>query len=118
MSVRNLWYEARGMVGVYYDDPSSVKPADLRSHAGVAVGNALPLPEGLEDVRLPGGKTAVLRFKGHYSGLPAAYDYLYGVWLPQSGEEAADSPSYEFYVNSPMDTVAEDLLTDISVPLK
>lgn len=118
VSARNLWHEARGMVGVYYDDPSSVKPGDLRSHAGVVVGDAIPLPEGLEDVRLPGGKTAVLRFKGHYSGLPAAYDYLYGVWLPQSGEEAGDSPPFEFYVNSPMDTAAEDLLTDVSVPLK
>ena len=118
ISARSLWDEARGMVGVYYDDPSSVKPADLRSHAGVAVGDAAPLPEGLEEVRLPGGKTAVLRFKGHYSGLPAAYDYLYGVWLPQSGQDAADSPPCEFYVNSPMDTAVEDLLTDISVPLK
>ncbi len=69
-------------------------------------------------MHLPGGETAVLRFKGHYSGLPAAYDYLYGTWLPQSGHDAADSPPYEFYVNSPMDTAPEDLLTDISVPLK
>jgi AraC family transcriptional regulator len=117
MSVRNLWPQAMGMVGVYYDDPMAVKPAELRSHAGVVVGDAVPLPKGLEDVRLPGGRTAVLRFKGHYSGLPAAYDYLFGVWLPQSGQEAADSPSYELYVNSPMDTAPEDLLTDISVPL-
>ncbi len=117
-AARNLWPEARGMVGVYYDDPGSVKSADLRSHAAVVVGEAVPLPEGLDEVRLPGGPTAVLRFKGHYSGLPAAYDYLYGTWLPASGREAADSPPFELYVNSPMDAAPDDLLTDISVPLK
>jgi AraC family transcriptional regulator len=115
---RNLWPQAMGMVGVYYDDPISMKPADLRSHAALIVGEDVPLPDGLEEVRLPGGTTAVLRFRGHYSGLPAAYDYLYGVWLPESEREAADSPPFELYVNSPMDTAAEDLLTDISVPLK
>ena len=117
VGARDLWPHARGMVGVYYDDPSAVKPAELRSHAGLIVENGVALPEGLEEVTLPGGETAVLRFKGHYSGLPAAYDYLYGHWLPASGREAADSPVYENYVNSPIDTQPDDLLTDISVPL-
>jgi AraC family transcriptional regulator len=114
---RNLFPHARGMVGVYYDDPSAVKAADLRSHAGLVVDPSLPKVDGLEDVQLPGGRTAVLRFKGHYSGLPAAYDYLYGTWLPASGHEAGDSPVFEDYVNSPMDTAPENLLTDICLPL-
>ena len=114
---RNLWPQARGMVGVYYDDPAATKAADLRSHAGIVVDAALPSVEGLEDVHLPGGKTAVLHFKGHYSGLPAAYTHLYGTWLPASGSEAAASPLFEDYLNSPMDTAPENLLTDICLPL-
>lgn len=117
VAARQLWPHAKGMVGVYYDDPSAVAAADLNSHAGLEVDGSVALPDGLDEVLLPGGKTAVLRFRGHYSGLPAAYDYLYGVWLPGSGQEAADSPPYEDYVNSPMDTAPDDLLTDVCLPL-
>ncbi|MFZ1481646.1 MAG: GyrI-like domain-containing protein [Paracoccaceae bacterium] len=61
---------------------------------------------------------AVLAFKGPYAGLPAAYDQLFGIWLPQSGEEPADSPVFELYLNTPMDTAPEQLLTEICMPLK
>jgi len=118
VAARNLWPHAQGMVAVYYDDPNSVPEADLTSHAGLVVDAAAVLPDGLQEMRLPGGKMAVLRFKGPYSGLKAAYDYLYGVWLPGSGEEAADSPPFEDYINNPMDTAPADLLTDICVPIK
>jgi hypothetical protein len=37
---------------------------------------------------------------------------------PGSGEEDADSPAFEVYLNSPMDTAPEDLLTEICLPLK
>ncbi len=114
---RNLFAHARGMVGVYYDDPSATNVADLRSHAGLVVDASLPAVDGLEDVQLPGGRTAVLRYKGHYSGLPAAYDHLYGTWLPASGFESGNSPVFEDYINSPMDTAPDDLLTDICLPL-
>lgn len=60
---------------------------------------------------------AAMLFTGPYSGLKAAYDYLYGDWLPSSGREMRDAPSYEVYLNSPMDTAPEDLLTEICVPL-
>lgn len=117
-AARNLWPQVKGMVGVYYDDPDAVAEADLRSHAGVWVPEELALDAPFERVELSGGKSAVLHFKGPYAGLKAAYDYLYGNWLPQSGEEAREEPSYEVYLNSPVDTAPADLLTDICVPLK
>lgn len=114
---RGLGPHIRGMVGVYYDDPAASKLADLHSHAGVVVDANLPSVDGLEDVQLPGGKTAILQFKGHYSGLPAAYTHLYGTWLPASGLEAAAAPVFEEYLNSPIDTAPENLLTNICLPL-
>lgn len=114
---RNLWPQVRGMVGVYYDDPNAVAEADLNSHAGVWVPEELSLEPPFERVTLSGGKSAVLRFQGPYAGLKAAYDFLYGEWLPQSGEEARAEPSYEVYLNSPADTAPVDLLTEICVPL-
>ncbi len=114
---RNLWPNVKSMVGLYYDDPNAVAEADLRSFAALEVSPDLALPDGLEEVSVAKGDVAVLVFKGPYSGLKAAYDYLYGEWLPNSGRETRDEPSYEVYLNSPMDTAPKDLLTEIYVPL-
>jgi len=117
MSARGLWPQVRGMVGVYYDDPDAVAEAELRSHAGVILADGMEIPEGLEDVRVDPGPVAVMRYKGPYSGLHAAYKHLYGTWLPASGREPRDAPPFEIYRNSPQDTKPEDLLTDVHVPI-
>jgi AraC family transcriptional regulator len=94
-----------------------VAPADLRSHAAFEMkGGEIAAP--LEQVTLKGGRHAVLTYTGPYAGLPAAYDQLYSVWLPASGEEPADSPTFEVYRNSPMDTAPDDLVTELYLPLK
>lgn len=117
VAARGLYGRFGHMVGVYYDSPADVKPADLRSHAGLQAPEDMALAPPLEEVRLPAGRHAVLTFKGPYAGLAAAYDQLFGVWLPNSGEAPADSPVFEVYLNSPMDTAPEDLLTEICLPL-
>ena len=114
---RGLWPNVKSMLGLYYDDPSAVAEADLRSFAALEVSADMALPDGLEEMNVAKGDVAVLLFTGPYSGLKAAYDYLYGDWLPNSGREMRDAPSYEVYLNSPMDTAPEDLLTEICVPL-
>jgi AraC family transcriptional regulator len=48
----------------------------------------------------------------------AAYDWLFGQWLPSSGREAADAPIFEDYLDSPRDTLPTELRTDIYLPLK
>ncbi len=116
LAARKLMGACGGMVGVYYDDPAAVAVADLRSHAGFEIGSG-PIDPPLELVNLPAGRNAVLRFKGSYSGLPAAYEQLYRNWLPGSGETPADSPVFEVYLNTPMDTAPEELLTEICLPL-
>ena len=116
-SARNLWPQAQGMVGIYFGDPSTVAPEDLNSRAGVIVGSDFDMPENLEDVRAPDGRMAVMHYKGPYAGLKAAYDYLFGEWLPNSGEEFRDAPSFEVYLNDPMQVSPDELLTDICVPL-
>lgn len=115
---RNLLPHARGMIGVYYDNPAETAPEDLRAHAGMAVEDGFEIPEGLEEVTLPASRCAILEHKGPYATLGAAYDVLYGKWLPESGEEPADLPPYEVYLNDPATTPATELRTDICLPLK
>ncbi len=116
-SGRNLWGGAKGMIGVYYDDPSTVAEDALRSHAGVWVGPDFDVPDDLEEATLPAGPHAVLVYKGPYNGLRDAYQDLYGRWLPESGRVPAHAAPFEVYLNSPMDTAPADLLTEICAPL-
>lgn len=118
MASRDLFRNAGRMIAVFYDDPQSVAEPDLRSHAGFEITGRSDLSAPLEEVTLPAGRQAVLTYTGPYAGLPAAYDELFGIWLPQSGEEPADTPSFEVYLNSPMDTAPEALVTELHLPLK
>lgn len=117
MGTRGLFAKAGRMIGVFYNDPMAVDAANLRSHAAFEILGELPLEPPLETVTLAAGRQAVMTYRGPYAGLPAAYDQLFGVWLPGSGEEPADSPSFEVYLNSPMDTAPEDLITELHLPL-
>ena len=114
---QGLWPHVRNAIGVYCDDPSAVDAADLSSMACIEVPDDLSLPDTLEEKHLPAGRVAVLVHKGPYADLGAAYDYLFGQWLPSSGETPADHPSYEISLNSPHDTAPKDLRTEICLPL-
>jgi AraC family transcriptional regulator len=118
VAARNLTDQIEEMAGVYYDDPAAVAAADLRSHAGFVLPKTAMIPEGLDEVLLPAGRVAALRFRGHYSSIKSGYDYLFGPWLAASREEPRDAPAMEIYLNTPMDTAPEDLLTDICLPIR
>lgn len=114
---RGLGPEIGAMLGLYFDDPDAVSEADLRSAAGFEISEAAAIDAPLEERRLPGGRHAVLTYNGPYTGLKTAYTYLFGDWLPKSGEEPRDGPPFELYLNTPMDTAPDDLVTLIGVPL-
>lgn len=112
---RGLWPQTGNMVGIFYDSPHDTPEDQLNSFAAVQTG--IDAPEGLELREIPAGERAILTLKGPYSGLQAAYDYLYGPWLAASDRSPSDAPSFEIYLNSPLDTAQGDLLTEIHLPL-
>lgn len=118
LCAQGLATPASRWLAVYFDDPFAVPEAQLCSRAG------LSLPEGTGPVQPPlvafelGGCTcAVLRHRGPYATMRAAYQWLYAHWLVPAGREAADAPVFEEYLNNPRDTAPADLLTDIFLPL-
>ena len=117
-SARNLWPQARGMVGVYYDSPADVPEPELRSHAGIRVEDGFDMPDTLEEVRLQAGDALIVTYKGPYSGLPQAWDQTYCEALPKSGRLPAHAPAFEVYLNDPTSTPPAELLTEIVVPLQ
>jgi AraC family transcriptional regulator len=115
---QNLLNEKTRSFGIYYDDPAAIPTADRRSEACLAIAEDITPPAPYRAINTPGGRCAVLVFKGPYSSLEAPYKWLYGEWLPKSGEEPADAPSFEEYLNDARTTPPSELLTAICMPLK
>jgi AraC family transcriptional regulator len=106
------------MVAIFYDDPTAIAEDRLRSRAAVIGPTFQNAASPAERAAIAGGDYAILRHKGPYANMRAAYLWLFGTWLPQSGRDAADAPVFEEYLNNPRDTPPTELLTDLCLPLK
>ena len=119
LMARSLLPHTSGMFAIYHDAPEAKPENELRSQVAVITTPSFPKElEGLDHFEVAAGKVAVLEHEGPYATLAAAYNWIYGTWLPQSGEEPRDAPPLEIYVNDPSTTPAAQLRTDIRVPLK
>lgn len=105
------------MIALYHDDPETTAPADLRADAALIVRDDVALPDGLTEATLPAGRYARVTHRGSYAGLGDAWARLMGEWLPRSGHRVGAGAPYEMYVNNPMTTATEDLLTELYLPL-
>jgi len=104
--------------GIYYDDPASTPREALRADACVTLPDD-KMPGGdlqLREIR--GGRYAVTLHVGPYAELHFPYTWLYGTWLPKSGEEAAHAPSIEEYLNDARVVPPSELRTEIWLPLR
>ncbi len=119
------WAVSHGLVGgksvalgVAYDDPD-VTPADRLRYDACMTVDKLIEPEGEVGLQqVGGGDYAVGRHVGPYDELPDTYARIFGEWLARSGREARSAPALEFYLNDPMSTPPEELMTDIHIPLE
>ena len=115
--VKDRMGAGNSMVAIYEDDPDAVPPADLRSAAGTVVDPGTKIPHDLTERMVPAGRYAIMRYIGPYSSMHDAYRWLYGRWLPSSGEEPRDHPIVEEYLTDPATTPPVHAVTDILLPL-
>ena len=104
--------------GVYYHDPDGTPVAALRSEACLTAPPGARPDGDLRPLTIAGGRTAVLLHVGPYAELHRAYTWLYREWLPASGDEPADRPCVEAYLNDPRQVPASELRTEIWLPLQ
>lgn len=105
------------MLALYYDDPETTPPSELRSDAALIVRPTEKLPPELVESTLAAGRYARTTHLGSYAGLGDAWARFLGRWLPTSGHRIGTGPSYEVYVTDPRTTPVEQLRTDLYVPL-
>ncbi|MCA9319306.1 MAG: AraC family transcriptional regulator [Planctomycetes bacterium] len=105
------------MLGLCHDDPEITEPHQLRYDACLSLDAPFETEDDIGQKTIAGGDFAVVRYRGPYEGLSAVYQHLIGSWLPRSGWEPVDGPCIEVYWNDPESCVAEDLETDVCLPL-
>jgi AraC family transcriptional regulator len=104
--------------GIYYDDPMATPVSALRSDACVVIPEGRTPAGDLQLREIRGGRYAVVLHVGPYAELERPYRWLYGTWLAQSGEEPADAPSVEAYLNDARLVPPTGLETEIWLPLR
>lgn len=116
--VRDRFPQGGRMIAVYEDDPDAVPARSLRSAAGIVITDPADVPEPLVLRTIPAGRHAVLEYTGPYSSMHRAYRWLYGRWLPASGELPRDHPVFEEYLSDPATTAPTESVTRIWLPLR
>lgn len=115
---RGLYTPEARSFGVYFDDPSAVAAAELRSAACLTVPPGTPATLPAEALTLAGGRYVTALHVGPYAELEKAYAWLFGTWLPESGQEPDNRPCLEEYLNDPRTLPPTEWKTLIYVPLK
>lgn len=98
-------------------------PADPGDYSmDLCVGTELPIDPDDAVMRagvIPGGRCAVLRIEHDTHNLEPAALFLYGSWLPASGEEVRDFPIYcRRHLSLSPDGGAQDVVVELFLPLK
>lgn len=104
-------------MGACYGDPDETP--DFRYYAAAALTSDLnPAEPALEYIEIPAGRYARHCLHGPYTNISATVSAIFKRWLPASGYEADDRPVLEHYLNSPRDTAADALRTDLLIPIR
>lgn len=63
--------------------------------AGVEVSDTSNIPTAMEILHIPAGRWAVFTYKGTAANFHIFAQYIYGIWLPTSGEQLDNRPHFE-----------------------
>lgn len=127
VAVFREWRKASGLLpisksrtfNIVYEDPAVVAPEDFRCDIAAEVMNEVDDNDyGVINSTLEGGRYAVVRHLGPYDSISRCLYFLYGEWLPGSGEEPRDAPCFFQYQNHFPEVAEHELITDVYLPLK
>ena len=119
------WRKSQGLspkvsatYNILYSDPETAAPDDYRIDLCVGTDREIePTGDGIRAGLIPEGRVATLRLLGSTDHLRAAVSWLYGEWLPASGEEPRDFPLFVQRVRFFPDVPENEAVTDIFLPL-
>jgi AraC family transcriptional regulator len=105
--------------GITYDSPDITADSQIRYDACISVEGYNNRSQEFRQQTIKGGHYAVFRHQGAYENLDSIYSAIYQIWLPQSGKQLRDLPSFCHYHQLDTRKVpAECLVTDIFLPIE
>ena len=118
---QQLWHETTQTIGLPYDDPKTTPVEQLRYDACITL-DASNTPsltdEQLRIEQIPAGRYAVYQHQGSYREIEDKFQQMFTEWLPASGEEPADRPCLERYLNDCNSLPENEWLTQLCIPLQ
>lgn len=117
------WLARRGLrgrplYGISHDDPTIVSPDACRYDAGVEVDANFVCDAGIVKTTLPGGRYAVLAYRGRSQDIGDAWTSMWRDWLPQSGWQFDARPCFEHYAPGfDLDPATGSFCCDICIPI-
>ncbi|WP_394183694.1 GyrI-like domain-containing protein [Marinomonas posidonica] len=120
------WRKATGLLpitksrrfNIIYEDPTEVMPEDFRCDIATEVKSEVADNDyGVINGTLAGGRYAVVRHLGPYHNISRCLYFLYGEWLPDSGEELRDAPCFLQHHNHFPEVAEHELITDVYLPI-
>lgn len=109
-----------GCLAVCPDEMKSPDDPDVRFVAALSFDGPAPdlaSTPGITCERIEAGKWAVFRHIGPYNTLWQTWRAIYRDWVPASKVALRDAAPYELYVSDASVVPAEELITDIHVPI-
>lgn len=112
---------ARRSIGIYWDNPDEVPASQLRAAACVeipphfSVTNTYGAP--VTEDQIAGGAYAKTKFVGPYEALAPVWAEFTAYIEGQLRRTISSNPAFEVYVNDPSDTPANQLITELYMPL-
>jgi AraC family transcriptional regulator len=102
---------------IHHDDPKITEEDKLQCDLCIPVTDFVAVGSTGNGV-LVSGKYAVFVYKGDYNNLDKVYEDIFQKWLPNSNYELGTHKLFESYLNSPMNTKPEDLVTEVYIPIQ
>lgn len=104
--------------GISHDDPGITAPEQCRYDACAEVAPDFVVNGGALKGTIPGGKYAVLAFRGTVQQVGEAWTALLRDWLPSSGLQLDARPSFEYYPKgSVFDPRSGEFECEICIPV-
>lgn len=106
------------VLNIYHDDPEITDETNLRMSVCMTVPPETKVDGEIGKMEVAAGKYAMAHFEIGVEEFQAAWDYVYGQWLPKSGYQPGDGPCYELCLKDPKDHPEHKYTVEICVPVQ
>ncbi len=114
-----LQFEDQKVLTIYHDNPEITSDSQLRTSVCISIPKGLKI-ETTEEIGVMdiSGNYGVGHFEVLENEYQAAWQYMYGEWLPNSNYQPRDALPFEVYVSNPHENVGSKQLLDIYLPIE